>query len=102
MEIHPRCPGASALIDAANDGLLLASSRTGTSGSVIAVFSSLILIAHRRSPHHPAFTASSNQVAKRSCRSNAPSAQRFRRTDVAHHHCRNVRSPRQLTMGHEE
>jgi hypothetical protein len=37
MEIHPRRPGASALIDAANDGLLLASSLTGASGSFVAV-----------------------------------------------------------------
>jgi hypothetical protein len=42
MEIHPRRPGASALIDAASNGLLLASSLAGMSESVIAVFSSFI------------------------------------------------------------
>jgi hypothetical protein len=46
MEIHPRRPGASALIDAANDGLLVASSLTGASGSLVAVFRSFMVV-HR-------------------------------------------------------
>jgi hypothetical protein len=46
MEIHPRRPAASALIDAANDGLLLASSLTGASESLVAVFRSLMVV-HR-------------------------------------------------------
>src|ERR1700755_1848526 len=71
MEIHPRRPGLSALIDAANDGLLLASSRTGASGSIIAAFSSLIshfsllIVVHRiirHLPHHPTMWRSAHDA----------------------------------------
>jgi hypothetical protein len=109
MEIHPRRSGASALIDAASDGLLLASSRTGDSGSIIAVVSLLISrcsfpIAHfswlivvhriiRHLPHLPTIWRSAHDAPTPRRRGGSGG------TNAAHHHCRNVRPPRQLTVG---